>query len=212
MNTLLQGVYDGVLLGDPAAVKARVQQAIVAGLPVQEILDSMSRSMEKVGSLFQEGEYFIPEMLVAARAMQDGMRILQPQLLTSDVRSAGVVVIGTVKGDLHEIGKNIVSMLLEGAGFEVVDLGIDISPEKFIQAIGQHRPSILAMSALLTTTMSTMGTTIQALHGAGLRDRVKIMIGGAPVTEAYAEQIGADGYARDAPQAVTLAKALLARS
>jgi 5-methyltetrahydrofolate--homocysteine methyltransferase len=210
MNQLLQQVHDAVLAGDRPGVKARVSEAIQANLHPREVLDSMIRAMEEVGRLFEVGEYFVPEMLIAARAMQDGMAILKPRLVETDVKSAGLIVAGTVQGDLHEIGKNLVCMLLECAGFMVMDLGMDVSPEKFVQAVKHHHPEIVAMSALLTTTLPNMQATIAALRDANLRDRVKIMVGGAPVTEGYAKQIGADGYAKDASQAVSLAKRLLA--
>ena len=209
MNSLLQEIYYGVLEGDRSNIKVKIREAIQANLPPQEILNSMSQAMLKVGYLFEEGEYFIPEMLIAARTMQDGMEILKPRLVETDVKSAGVIVAGTVKGDLHEIGKNLVCMLLECAGFSVIDLGVDVAPEKFIQAVKENRPDIVAMSALLTTTISSMKVTIEELRSADLRDKVKIMIGGAPVTEAYARQIDADCYAKDASQAVKMAKRLL---
>ena len=209
MKSLLQEIYDGVLEGDRSGVKDKIREANQANLPPREILESMSLAMLKVGNLFEEGEYFIPEMLIAAKAMQDGMEILKPRLVETDVKSAGVIVAGTVKGDLHEIGKNLVCMLLECAGFTVIDLGVDIAPEKFIQAVKENHPDIVAMSALLTTTMPSMKITIEALRSADLRDMVKIMIGGAPVTEAYARQIDADCYSRDASQAVKMAKRLL---
>jgi 5-methyltetrahydrofolate--homocysteine methyltransferase len=210
MNNLLQEIYNGVLEGDRSTVKVKIREAIQANLPPKEILESMSQSMAKVGSLFEECKYFVPEMLIAARAMQDGMEILKPRLFEADVKPAGVIVAGTVKGDLHEIGKNLVCMMLECAGFTVIDLGADVAPEKFIQAVKENHPNIVAMSALLTTTMPYLKITIEALRSANLRDRVKIMIGGAPVTEAYAQQIDADGCSKDASQAVKLAKSLLA--
>ncbi len=166
--------------------------------------------MEKVGQLFEAGEYFVPEMLVAAWAMQDGMAILKPSLVETDVKSAGLVVAGTVQGDLHEIGRNLVCTSLECAGFTVMDLGMDVSPEKFVQAVKDNHCEVVAMSALLTTTLPNMKVTIAALRNANLRDTVKVMVGGAPVTAAYAKKIGADGYSKDASQAVTLAKRLVA--
>jgi 5-methyltetrahydrofolate--homocysteine methyltransferase len=148
-------------------------------------------------------------MLIAARAMKTGMEILKPQLVDADIRPAGKIVAGTVKGDLHDIGKNLVCMMLEGAGFQVVDLGSDVAPEAFVAAVNEHQPDFIAMSALLTTTMPNMQTTIEALQAAGVRDRVKVLIGGAPITDAYAEKIGADGYAPDASRAVKLAQSLV---
>jgi 5-methyltetrahydrofolate--homocysteine methyltransferase len=164
--------------------------------------------MNRVGELFEAREYFVPEMLVAARAMQAGLDLLRPLLVASGVKPLARVVMGTVKGDLHDIGKNLVCMMLEGAGFEVIDLGADQSPENFLQALDKN-VQLLGMSALLTTTMPNMKVTIEALEEAGIRDRVKVMVGGAPVTEAWACEIGADGYAPDAASAVRAAKQLL---
>jgi 5-methyltetrahydrofolate--homocysteine methyltransferase len=157
-----------------------------------------------------KGEFYVPEMLIAARAMQNGLALLKPHLQESDVKPAGKVVIGTVKGDLHDIGKNLVAMMLEGAGFEIYDLGTDVSPQKFIETARSVNADIVAMSALLTTTMTNMKVTIDALAEAGLRRSLKVMVGGAPITDQYAAQIGADGYAVDASRAVSLAKSLLA--
>jgi 5-methyltetrahydrofolate--homocysteine methyltransferase len=171
--------------------------------------EGMIAAMSEVGKLFEQGEYFVPEMLISARAMQTGLQLLKPHLLKADVKSAGKVALGTVKGDLHDIGKNLVAMMLEGAGFEIQDLGTDVAPEKFVDAVRNSEVKIIAMSALLTTTMPNMKTTVDALKAAGLRDQVKIMIGGAPVTEAYARQIGADGFAPDASRAVRVAQSLL---
>jgi 5-methyltetrahydrofolate--homocysteine methyltransferase len=211
MNSVLRQIYDGVLEGNRPAVTLKIQAAIEASVSPEEILDSMTRSMAKVGSLFEDGEYFVPEMLMAARAMQQGMEILRPLLVDRDAKSSGAVVAGTVKGDLHEMGKNLVCMMLDCAGFRVMDLGMDVAPEAFVQAVKDNRPDIVAMSALLTTTMPQMKVTIDALREAGCRDGARIIVGGAPVTQAYAAEIGADGYARDASQAVTLAKRLLAQ-
>jgi 5-methyltetrahydrofolate--homocysteine methyltransferase len=158
---------------------------------------------------FEEGECFVPEMLIAARAMQTGMALIKPSLQQAGVKSAGRIVIGTVKGDLHDIGKNLVAMMLEGAGFEIVDLGTDVAPEKFIAAVRENGPQIVAMSALLTTTMLAMETTLTALKVAGVREQVKVMIGGAPITQDYANQIGADGFSPDASRAVAVAKSLI---
>jgi 5-methyltetrahydrofolate--homocysteine methyltransferase len=170
----------------------------------------MMTAMAKVGELFEEGEYFVPEMLIAARAMQAGLKLLKPLLVEADVKPSGQVAIGTVKGDLHDIGKNLVAMMMEGAGFEINDLGTDVPPEKFVETIQSGNVDIVAMSALLTTTMPNMESTIQAIEAAGLRDQVKVMIGGAPVTQDYADKIGADGFAPDASQAATLAKRFVA--
>jgi 5-methyltetrahydrofolate--homocysteine methyltransferase len=211
MEPIIQAIYQGVLDGQSQVVQQNVQAALDANIPASVILnEGMIAAMAKVGQFFEEGEYFVPEMLISARAMQAGLTLLKPALKSEDVKSSGKVVIGTVKGDLHDIGKNLVAMMMEGAGFEIVDLGTDASPEKFISAVREHNPQIVAMSALLTTTMPSMVTTIQALQDAGVRSQVKVMVGGAPVTEQYAQQIGADGFAIDASRAVTVAKSLLA--
>ncbi len=211
MEALIKEIYSHVMEGQSEAVKQKVQAALDAGIPAPTILnEGMIAAMAEVGRLFEEGEYFVPEMLIAARAMQGGLALLKPHLVDSDVKIAGKVVIGTVKGDLHDIGKNLVAMMLEGAGFEVVDLGADVAPDKFVNAAREHQAQIVAMSALLTTTMPGMKATIEALNTAGMRDQVKIMVGGAPVTQDYATLIGADGYSSDASRAVAAAKALLA--
>jgi len=202
-------LYNAILEGQRDIAKAQVAQSLASGEDPGEILDVMVSAMGEVGRLFEEGEYFVPEMLIAARAMKTGMEILQPKLVDADVQPLGTVVAGTVKGDLHDIGKNLVCMMLEGAGFQVVDLGSDVSPEAFVSAVETHQPDFIALSALLTTTMLNMQTTIDALSKASMRDKVKVLIGGAPITQAYAEKIGADGYAPDASRAVKLAKSLL---
>jgi 5-methyltetrahydrofolate--homocysteine methyltransferase len=211
MDEILKSLFDAILDGDVESAKSNVQKALDAQLKPTIILnDGMIAAMREVGCRFEAGEYFVPEMLIAARAMQSGMSILKPHLQQTDVKSSGKVVIGTVKGDLHDIGKNLVVLMLEGAGFEVRDLGVDVPVEKFIQAAQEEKPDIVAMSALLTTTMQMMKQTIEAVHVAGLRDKVKIMIGGAPVTEAFANEIGADGFSQDASRAVSVAKSLVA--
>jgi len=203
-------IYKGVLDGDMGTVEKNVKEAINAGNPPGEILQQgLIDAMGEVGRLFEEGEYFVPEMLIAARAMKAGLAILKPHLVDSGVEAVGTVAIGTVKGDLHDIGKNLVAMMLEGAGFEIMDLGTDVSPEKFVTAVEQGA-NIIGLSALLTTTMPSMEATINALNAAGLRNKVKVMIGGAPVTSEYSNKIGADGFAPDASQAVSLAKSLMA--
>lgn len=164
--------------------------------------------MDEVGQRFEQGDFFVPEMLVSARAMQAGLQVLKPHLVQGEVRSAGKVALGTVQGDIHDIGKNLVCMMLEGAGFEVLDLGVDVSPDQFVQA-AQDGAQVIGMSALLTTTMGNMVTTIEALKAAGLRDKVKVIIGGAPVTEEYADRIGADASAKDASSATRLARSLI---
>ena len=209
MNTIITEIYQGILDGQKQAVEAKVQQALDSGLPPKSILDEgMIAAMAEVGRLFEEGEYYVPEMLIAARAMQSGLAILKPHLKDAHVASAGRVAIGTVKGDLHDIGKNLVGMMLEGAGFEILDLGTDVSPEKFVQAADTVQ--VIALSALLTTTMTNMKETIAELKSAGKRDKVKVIIGGAPITEEYARTIGADGYAPDASRAAALARSMLA--
>ena len=166
-------------------------------------------AMTEVGKKFEEGEFFVPEMLVSARAMESGLSVLKPLLVSQDVKSTGLAVVGTVQGDLHDIGKNLVAMMLRGAGFDVIDLGTDVSPAAFVEAVRENQPDLIAMSALLTTTMMSMKSTITALLEAGIRSQVKVIIGGAPVTADFAEQIGADGYAPDAHAAVVLAKELV---
>ena len=210
MDPKYKVIYDSILEGQQNDTIAGVQAAIDAGLPPGDILNKgMVDAMAEVGRLFEEGEYFVPEMLIAARAMQSGLALLKPHLIEADIESAGKVAIGTVKGDLHDIGKNLVGMMLEGAGFEVLDLGTDVTPVKFVETVKDGDVDIIALSALLTTTMPSMKATIDALKAEGIRDQVKVMIGGAPVTDAYAEQIGADGYSPDASRAVNLAKSLI---
>ena len=211
MDEKLQAVFQSIVEGDNTGVQANVKAALAAGIPAGNVLsDGLIAGMAEVGRLFEEGEYFVPEMLISARAMKSAMTILKPLLTAGEVGGAGKVIIGTVKGDLHDIGKNLVGLMLEGAGFQVVDLGSDVSAEKYVEATKEHSPDIVAMSALLTTTMVNMRAAITALEEAGLRSKVKIMIGGAPVTENFAQQIGADGYAADASRAVATAKSLLA--
>lgn len=210
MDQTLEPIYKAVLNGDKDAVTENVQTALNKGTDAGVILqEALIPAMGEVGRLFEAGEYYVPEMLIAARAMQAGLALLKPLLVDSDIKPTGKVAIGTVKGDLHDIGKNLVGMMLEGAGFEIIDMGTDVSPEKFIAAINDEDVDILAMSALLTTTMPMMETTIKAVDDAGLRDAVKIIVGGAPVTNEYAEKIGADGFAPDASQAASLAKTLV---
>ncbi|PKO20516.1 MAG: cobalamin-binding protein [Chloroflexi bacterium HGW-Chloroflexi-1] len=209
MSSSLETIYNAVLEGNAPGAKAGVQAAITEGIAPETILrDGLIAAMGEVGRLFEENEYFVPEMLVAARAMQGGLALLKPHLAMVGAAPTGKVIVGTVKGDLHDIGKNLVAMMLEGAGFEIVDLGVDVSPDKFVKAVMEHKPQAIAMSALLTTTMPGMKNTIVALEEAGLRGSVKVMIGGAPVTDGFARQIGADGYSPDASSAVRLAKAL----
>lgn len=205
----IEKIYQAILEGDMSETQDQVQAAIDADLPAQDILqEGMIAGMSEVGRLFEEGEYFVPEMLIAARAMQAGLKILKPKLVDAGIKPVGKVAIGTVKGDLHDIGKNLVAMMMEGAGFEIVDLGTDVVPDDFVEA-AKNGANIIGLSALLTTTMPSMESAIQAIEAAGFRDQVKIIIGGAPVTAEYANQIGADGYAPDASQAANLAKSLL---
>jgi len=206
----LQEIYEKTIAGDAPAVEELVKRALDAGIrPSQIISHYLIPAMTEVGGRFERQEFYVPEMLIAARAMQRGLALLKPLLVEGEFQPVGEVVAGTVKGDLHDIGKNLVCMMLEGAGFVITDLGVDVEPEKFVAAVRKHEPSIVAMSALLTTTMPGMQATIEALIDAGLRGQVKVMVGGAPVTEAYADQIGADGYAPDAGAAVRKAKQLL---
>lgn len=210
MENKLEVIREGIMDGDMHLVENEVQAALDEGVPAPEILnEGLIKAMAEVGRLFEEGEYFVPEMLIAARAMKAGLAILKPKLIDADVKPVGKVASGTVKGDLHDIGKNLVCMMLEGAGFEILDLGTDVSPEQFVDAVKNDSVDVIAMSALLTTTMPNMKNTIDALEEAGLRDAVKVMIGGAPVTQAYADEIGADGYAPDASRAASLAKQLV---
>lgn len=207
----LQPLYTAVLEGDATTTKAIVQQALEEGIDPQVLLTNyMIPAMDEVGRRFECNEYFVPELLIAARAMKGGLELIRPHLVNTGAKPAGRVVIGTVRGDLHDIGKNLVAAMLEGGGFEVIDLGVDVTPEKFIQAATEKEAQIIAMSALLTTTMPGMKTTIEALHRAGIRDRVKVMVGGAPVTQRYADEIGADGFSDNASGAVRVARALVA--
>lgn len=211
MSNELDVLYEGILDGDMGATPDNVQAALDADLAPDVILnEGMISAMSEVGQLFEEGEYFVPEMLISARAMQAGLGVLKPHLIASGVDPLGKVVVGTVQGDMHDIGKNLVTMMLEGAGFEVIDLGVDVKPERFIEAIRENKPQVVAMSALLTTTMPKMGVTIDAMREAGVLENVKVMVGGAPVTAEFAAKIGANGYAPDASQAATLAKSFLA--
>jgi 5-methyltetrahydrofolate--homocysteine methyltransferase len=209
MADMVQKITEKLYAGDIEAVAESVQDALDAGMAPEEILkEALLGGMDKVGVDFTAGVLFVPEVMFSARAMQAGMDVLRPLLAESDMASAGKCVIGTVKGDLHDIGKNLVRMMLDGGGFEAIDLGVDLEPSAFVEAVREHQPDLVGMSALLTTTMSQMKVTIDALKEAGLRDSVKIMIGGAPVTAAFAEQIGADAYAPDAAAAVDVARRL----
>ena len=210
MQNELETLYESILDGDLRQTPMNVQAAVDAGIPAGKILnDGMIAAMKEVGELFEEGEFFVPEMLVSARAMQAGLTILKPHLVASGVDPIGKVVIGTVQGDMHDIGKNLVMMMMEGAGFEVIDLGVDVKPQTFIESVQANAPHVVAMSALLTTTMPQMKVTIDALRDAALLDSIKVMVGGAPVTAEFAEKIGADGFAADASQAASLAKSFI---
>ncbi len=196
--------------GKAKDVKELVQQAIDQGIDAKTILEEgLLSGMNIIGTKFKHGEVFVPEVLVAARAMNGGAALLKPHLATAGVKAKGKVVIGTVKGDLHDIGKNLVRMMMEGKGLEVIDLGVDVSEETFVEAVRSHNPDILALSALLTTTMNEMKVVIEALKAEGLRDKVKVMIGGAPITESYRSNIGADSYSQDAASGSDHAIALL---
>ena len=200
-------LYSKVVLGDSAGVKTLTERAIEEGYDAADLLrDVLSAAMREVGERFERGEFFVPEMLLAARAMKAGVEVLRPHCVDGGLPSTGTVVIGTVAGDLHDIGKNLVVMMLEGAGFAVIDMGINVAPGAFVDAVRRHCPEIVGMSALLTTTMASMETIIEALTEAGLRDRVIVMVGGAPVSQRYADHIAADLYAADASSAARKAK------
>ena len=205
----LQKLYDAVLNGDQKTSIAVTQEALAEGVdPMELITKCMIPAMDEVGQLFEREEYFVPELLLSGRAMKGSLELLRPLLAEAGTEPTGRVVIGTVKGDLHDIGKNLVASMLEGGGFEVVDLGADVAPEKFIEAVKAHNANIVCLSALLTVTMPSMRTTIAALNQAGMREQVKVMVGGAPVTRQFAEEIGADGYSDNANAAVALARNL----
>ena len=203
-------LYEAVLAGQAPKTKTLVQEALARNRTAQDILDNhLIPAMAEVGRLFENHEYFVPELLISARAMKGALEILRPLLATAGAKPAGRVLIGTVRGDLHDIGKNLVAAMLEGGGFEVIDLGVDVSPEKYVAAVNEKHPDIIAMSALLTTTMPSMKTTVQALAASGVRGKVKVMIGGAPVTQRYADEVGADGFSDNASGAVAVARRLV---
>jgi len=210
MSNILGQMQKDLYEGNVEAVRAATEKALAEGLSAQEILnDGLIGGMDEVGRDFRAGDLFIPEVLIAARAMHAGLDVLRPILAESGVETVGKMVVGTVSGDLHDIGKNLVAMMMEGAGFEIIDLGTDVKPEEFVAAVRNEGAALLGMSALLTTTMPSMQTTIEALVEAGLRDKVKVMVGGAPVTASFAEKIGADAYAPDAASAVDTARRLV---
>jgi 5-methyltetrahydrofolate--homocysteine methyltransferase len=209
MSDILTKISEAIIEGNVEDMADLTEEAIDDNLSPQDILDKgLMAGMDYVGAEFKAGNMFVPEVLRSAKAMQTSMGILKPLLVESGAKSTGKVLLGTVKGDLHDIGKNLVGMMCEGAGFEVKDIGKDIAPEAFVAAVKDYQPDVLGMSALLTTTMRSMGHTVKALEEAGLRDRVKVIIGGAPVTQTFADQIGADGYAPNAAAAADLAKRL----
>jgi 5-methyltetrahydrofolate--homocysteine methyltransferase len=210
MSAIYERLSTAVLEGNEERIPKLVQKCLDEGLGPKDILDNgLIVGMNEVGARFRRGDMFVPEVLMSAKSMQAGLSVLRPHLAASGAKLVGKIVIGTVKGDLHDIGKNLVGMMCQGAGFEVIDLGFNVPPEKFIDAVKQHQPQIVGMSALLTTTMRAMGHTIKALQEAGLRDTLKIMVGGAPVDAEFAERIGADGYGSNAPSGADLAKRLV---
>jgi 5-methyltetrahydrofolate--homocysteine methyltransferase len=209
-DEILQGLYDNTLIGNAPEVKDLTNKGVEDGLDPEKMLyDALIPSLEEVGARFERGDFFVPEMLIAGKAMAGALEILRPLLAETGAQTIGKIVMGTVKGDVHDIGKNLVNIMFEGAGFEVIDLGVQVSPEKFIDAIRQHQPDIVGFSAFLTTTMPMFKANLNALQKAGMRDQVIVMVGGAPVTQEYADVVGADGYASDASAAVVKAKELL---
>lgn len=206
----LKQIADNLIEGKAPEVKELVQKAIDEGEDVEKVLnEGLVAGMNVVGAKFKANEFYVPEVLIAARAMKAGMKILRPILAEKNIKGVGTVVLGTVRGDLHDIGKNLVAMMLEGAGFEIIDLGVDVSPEKFIETAKEKKADLVGLSALLTTTMPSMKDVVKAVGDSGLKDKVKVMIGGAPLTQSYADEIGADGYAPDAASAVDEVKQLL---
>jgi corrinoid protein of di/trimethylamine methyltransferase len=209
-DEILDLLYEHTLNGEAPPVVELTNEALELGMdPMVILFDSLIPALEEVGRLFEIGEYFVPEMLIAARAMQGAMNILKPLIAETGAKPIGTFLMGTVKGDIHDIGKNLCNIMLEGAGFEVVDLGVNVPPEKFIEAIREHQPEVVGFSAFLTTTMPMFKTNIEAIQAAGLRDQVTIFVGGAPVTQEYADTVGADGYAPDASSLVRAVKAAL---
>ena len=210
-DEILQGLYDETLVGNAPTVLELTNTGLALGMgPETMLFDALIPSLEEVGARFERGDFFVPEMLIAGRAMSGAMEVLRPLLAETGAQQVGTFVMGTVKGDVHDIGKNLVNIMLEGAGFNVIDLGVQVSPEKFIDAINEHQPDIVGFSAFLTTTMPMFKANMNALQKAGLRDDVIVMVGGAPVTQEYADAVGADGYASDASATVKKAKELIA--
>jgi 5-methyltetrahydrofolate--homocysteine methyltransferase len=211
-DEILQGLYDETLIGNAPTVRELVEQGLEDDLePERMLYDALIPSLEEVGARFERGDYFVPEMLIAARAMQGALDILRPLLALTGAKPVGTFLMGTVKGDVHDIGKNLCNIMLEGAGFTVIDLGVNVAPEKFVEQIEEHDPDVVGFSAFLTTTMPMFKANLNAIQKAGLRDRVAVMVGGAPVTQEYADAVGADGYAADASTAVKRAKELVER-
>lgn len=210
MNEKLKDVYLAVVEGEMQETSRRVQAALTDGAEPEEILhEGLIAAMNEVGMRFETGQVYVPEMLISAKSMKYGLELLRPYLVAADVQPLGRVVIATVQGDLHDIGKNLVSMMLEGAGFDVTDLGVDVKPEELIAAVKEHQPDLVALSALLTTTMENMRAVMTMLEEAGVREELQVMIGGAPVTQDFADEIGAEGFSVDASQAAKLAKKLV---
>jgi len=207
---MLDKIRQAVLAGEMEGIAELTNQALAQGIGAREILDqALTPAMDIVGEEYERGDRYVPEMLISAETMKGSVTVLKPLLVEAGVKARGKVVIGTVEGDLHDIGKDLVAMMLEGAGFEVVNAGVEVTAEEFLKAAKEHEPNIIGMSALLTTTMIHMPEIIEGLKQAGLRDSIKVIIGGAPVTQAYADKIGADGYAPDAASATKLAKSLV---
>jgi 5-methyltetrahydrofolate--homocysteine methyltransferase len=211
-NDILKAIYDETLVGNKPRVLELTQEGLNAGLSPDKLLfEALIPSLEEVGARFERGDFFVPEMLIAGKAMSGALDLLRPLLADTGAETVGTFLMGTVKGDVHDIGKNLVNIMLEGAGFQVIDLGVQVAPEKFIAAIEEHKPDIVGFSAFLTTTMPMFKANMNALEKAGLRDQVIVMVGGAPVTQEYADAVGADGYAADASTAVRRAKDLIKR-
>ncbi len=210
--SVLEDLSASVISGNAAKTEEFTTSALSSGMaPVDVLTKGLIAGMNVVGAKFKNNEFYVPEVLIAARAMKAGMKILRPKLAETGIKPEARFVVGTVKGDLHDIGKNLVAMMMEGAGFEVIDLGVDVTPDKFVDAIKTNNAELIGMSALLTTTMLNMKDTITALNSSGLRDKVKVLVGGAPLTQSFSDEIGADGYAPDAASAVDLARQLLAK-
>jgi methylmalonyl-CoA mutase cobalamin-binding domain/chain len=209
---LLKTLYDETLVGNGPRVLELTRQGLELGMgPDALLFEALIPSLEEVGARFERGDFFVPEMLIAGKAMSGALDVLRPLLADTGAETVGTFVMGTVKGDVHDIGKNLVNIMLEGAGFHVIDLGVQVAPEKFVKAVEEHRPDVVGFSAFLTTTMPMFKANINALEKAGLRDKVIVMVGGAPVTQEYADAVGADGYAADASTAVRRAKELIQR-